>query len=268
MDHADLIDTLTAMKRQDETIYSTKSGLYDGSRMINGEIRGMMVDWCVRIADFCKFDRDTVSIAINLLDRYVERRQATFLDDQRQFQLVAMTCLYTAIKVHELEAMTPDIVANLSKGVYSAAEIEMTERDILKTIEWRVNPPTAMSFATNYLNLVHHLHPARRHIEDLVHRQIDYALKDDSFLGTSASVIAFASVSNAILSVEPSVHGVSCRAIAQVAGLDSVPSGLSETLSQGCGIETSRPKLVRRLSKRNSSSAVHLSPRCITMERA
>lgn len=266
MDHANNLidDTLAAMKRQDKAVYATKEGIYDEEGLdINGKIRCMMVDWYFRIADFCKYDRDTVAIAVNHLDRCVAR-QPHILNDARKFQLVAVTCFYTAIKIHEPEIMPPQIMASLGKGIYSIAEIEEMELEILKTLEWRVNPPTPMSFATKYLDLVDTDAQRRRLMDDLVHRQVDYATKDSTLLGIGASAIALAAVSNAIQSVEPNMmfsHGV------VVVVVDSKNAGLAEALSQGCGIETSRPKITRQTSKRNSISTVHLSPRCIAMER-
>ena len=82
-------------------------------------------------------------------------------------------------------------------------------------------------------------------------------------MGIRASAIAFAAVSNAIQSVEPNIM----FSHVDVVVVEPKNAGLAEALSQGCGIETSRPKITRQTSKRNSISAVHLSPRCITMER-
>ena len=78
----------------------------------------------------------------------------------RSYQLVAMTSLYLAMKLHVGEANYIDFQGNiqpknivslpefceLSRGKFSPEDIISMERSILGTLNWKVNPVSPMSF--------------------------------------------------------------------------------------------------------------------------
>lgn len=269
MDQA-TFETIAAMKQQ-EAHYATVQGLYD-DRIVNTQCRYLMVEWCNNLADFCKYNHSTADIAINCLNRFL-MKQPALLEDRRAFQLAAMTCFYTAVKVHESVAMDPVTIAQLSKGVYSEREIEIAEAKILKTLQWRVNPPTATCFATEYLKLFPQTTDA---VKEIIQRQLDVAVKDASFLGTAPSATAFAAVVNAIEAFHaPSVcrqaSVVICEALGGEENL-SASSELKEFFKNTVGFQElqSRPNVTptRRPSKQMQSSGGGLSPVCVTMQRS
>ena len=264
MDQATTIDILSAMKKQEESGYHTKAGQYDDAP-VDPQCRFLMADWCSKIADFCNFSHDTVAIAVHNMDRYVAQRPLV-LNDRREFQLVAMTCLYTAVKVNEPEAIDPKCVSNLSKGVYSKKEIEEAESDIITALQWRINPPTAMAFADSYLKL---LPSCPTQVLDIVRAQVHVAVMDSCFLGTSNSCIAMEAVSNALLLVQPSLHSDYFHIVRESLDLAQVSPDVEAKLTgvaqAVCGTG-GRPSLVqRRSSKVMSSATAHVSPCCVTI---
>ena len=264
MDQASTIEVLSAMKKQEESGYTTVKGQYDATP-VDVQCRSLMVDWCFKIADFCKFSPDTVAIAVHNMDRYVAERQQV-LHDRRRFQLVAMTCLYTAVKVNEPEAIDPKCVSNLSKGIYSIQEIEEAESEIIATLKWRINPPTAMAFADNYLKL---LPTYPNQVEEVVRAQVHLAIVDSSFLGATNSTIAMEAVSNALLLVEPSLFSDHVHIIREsldlAGGSPDLQAMLMSTAQAVSGVEVNPTLVRRRSSKVMSSAAAHASPRCVAM---
>jgi hypothetical protein len=125
--------------------------------------RRKLCEWCYEVVDHFGFDREVVSIALNYLDRVVASRtessQANIL--KREFQLYAVTSLYTAIKLHgendnvqgPRRKLRIDAFVELSRGFFQVEVIEATERELLSTLNWRVNPPTMLRFVSNYLRL-------------------------------------------------------------------------------------------------------------------
>ena len=119
--------------------------------------RYKMAEWCYTIADFCKFQRSSVSICMSYVDRYLA---AVVMDSNKKtldcvdFQLVVLAAFYTTVKIHEHEAISPEAVAALSRGLYSKDQIEKMEFQILQTIKWRVNPPTSFEYTQRLMNLV------------------------------------------------------------------------------------------------------------------
>jgi hypothetical protein len=204
------LETIEVMRYQEQS-YQVSDYLTDlpvkalHEAPVDEECRTVMAKWCNDIADFCNYSRETAAIALNCLDRFMttpDGRQV--LLDRNQYQLAAMTALYTAVKIHEHEAMDPELVSTLSRGAHSAQAVEIMESRMLHAIQWRVNPPTATAFVRHMLDLVpSHVMDAtsRDTITELTQFQVDLATCDYHFAQRSASHIAFASLMNAMDSV-------------------------------------------------------------------
>jgi hypothetical protein len=203
--------TIDVMRRQEETAYTVRdylSQLPASSTLdcpVDGACRMVMHKWCNEIVQFCHYSRETVEIAMNCLDRFMATKDGyDILLDRSQYQLAVMTSLYTAVKIHEHEAMDPKLVSSLSRGAHSAEAVEAMESRMLKAIQWRVNPPTAMSFVRKILDLVpEHLlfESERQTVIELTQFQIELAMDQFEFCMLPASSIAVASLLNAIESV-------------------------------------------------------------------
>lgn len=115
------------------------------------------------VSDHFHFDREVVSIALNYLDRAVA--QYALAPDgplpKRKYQLLAVTSLYLAIKLHgEVDTadgvrrkLKIDAFYQLSRNQFDVESIEETERYLLDVLKWNVNPPTALRFIASYLAL-------------------------------------------------------------------------------------------------------------------
>lgn len=221
------LDIISAMRRQEDTTYQKGDflALADSGRVdVDADCRTKMAEWCFQIVDFCKFQRESVEIAMNLLDRYL-LVDTSALSQRVTFQLASMTSLYMAVKIHEPEAMDPDTVSTLSRGTYSAHDIENMELQILKALEWRVNPPTSVSFARQLLALL----PdemfslkQRETISQITATQMELAVSDYNLIEVKPSLIAFCSILNAVEGV-----GVESKSFAQILHLMSTAIGIN-----------------------------------------
>jgi hypothetical protein len=138
----------------------------------HGEWRRKICEWCYRVVDHFRFDREVVSISMNLFDRFLNLRRSNNPSacrcpscqravDSRTFQLAAMTSLYMAVKLHAESACSasrkkPKLssIVELSRGQFSASDICQMERDILSTLSWKVNPTTSSSLVSYLLRLM------------------------------------------------------------------------------------------------------------------
>jgi Cyclin, N-terminal domain/Cyclin, C-terminal domain len=156
--------------------------------------------------DFCNFNRETVAIATSIMDRFMSTQLGqAIVVDRNQYQLVSMTSLYTAVKIHEPEVMSAELVSQLSRGAHSEKEIELMERRILQALTWQVNPPTALSFVREFLKLLP-LAPVdgedtKVAIYEMCKFQSELAIADGSLIGIAASYIAYASFMNSLESL-------------------------------------------------------------------
>mmetsp|Transcript_27578 Transcript_27578/g.40731 ORF Transcript_27578/g.40731 Transcript_27578/m.40731 type:complete len:297 (+) Transcript_27578:163-1053(+) len=194
-------DYLQMLQDRHENHFKNSNALDPGEPAVDKECRFRMVGWCYQVVDFCEFSRDTVAISINYLDRFM----STFAGchartDRRTFQLAAMTCLYTAIKIHEPQALEPKVISELSRGSYTEEEITDMEREILEAMQWRMNPPTPLSFIQAFLSIIPDnvmKEIDREAVTETAKYQTQLAVLDYHFLSCSPSSIAIAALVNA-----------------------------------------------------------------------
>jgi Cyclin, N-terminal domain/Cyclin, C-terminal domain len=245
---------------------------------VDAECRFKMVEWCYQVVDFCKFSRETVAIAMSYLDRYMSTETGLpALYDRTVFQLAAMTCLYMAIKIHEPEAMEPRIVAQLSRGVYTEQQVTDVELEILDAIQWRMNPPTALSFINNFLALVPESTMSqsdRDTVYSAAKFQIELAVHEYSLVTVDESTLAFAAVMNALETVACAGTMDIMIMIAKVSSIDihshlmtesqdqlyQVVNGVSSTGPSVSHLTPKSPAPKCFISRRGS---VHVSPRSV-----
>eukprot|EP00533_Pseudo-nitzschia_delicatissima_P015778 CAMPEP_0197279038 /NCGR_PEP_ID=MMETSP1432-20130617/19486_1 /TAXON_ID=44447 /ORGANISM="Pseudo-nitzschia delicatissima, Strain UNC1205" /LENGTH=299 /DNA_ID=CAMNT_0042745499 /DNA_START=28 /DNA_END=927 /DNA_ORIENTATION=+ len=206
------LETIHAMRRQEELAYSVSDYLSCLPQTnaaletpVDASCRQVMAKWCDEIAAFCDYKRETVAIAMNCLDRFMQSPSGhEVLLDRNQYQLAAMTALYSSVKIHEQEAMDPRLVSTLSRGVHSAQAVEAMESKMLNAIKWRVNPPTAMGFVRSMIDLIpEHLMSdcEKATIGDISKLQIEMVTNEYKFCTVNASSIAYSCALNAMESV-------------------------------------------------------------------
>ncbi|CAB9514761.1 diatom-specific cyclin [Seminavis robusta] len=193
---------------------------------VDGEVRAKLVEWCYSIVDFCKFNRETVAISISYLDRFLlSELGLVTLQEPTIYQLAAMTSLYTAIKIHEPEAMDPELVSNLSHGAYTIEQVEAMEYAILQAIDWRVNTPTALAFVRHFLDLLPNkvLDKATKAAAyDLAINQTEVAVREYKFVTVNASAVAYVSLMNSLesLCIDSKTYDYVCRVLSKVSNID------------------------------------------------
>ena len=203
------------MMRQEETDYKCIDYLVAfkeicrlAAKPVDEDCRVKMCEWCYQVVDFCKFRRETVGIGMSYLDRYLcSRKGRRSLSDRKEYQLVAMTCLYIAIKIHEPLEMETSLLADLSRGCYTEMEFANMEKKILEALVWRVSGPTSLSFAQNLLLfLPETVHSAvRGAVFDYARYQTELAIADHYFVKIKPSLTGMAAVMNAMEGMDTSL---------------------------------------------------------------
>ena len=286
---ADIASTLEVMRLQEESyrcleylscrptsLKRPRAGIT--SPPVDAECRFKMVEWCYQVVDVCEFSRETVAIASSYLDRYMSTDPGlSALYDRKVFQLASMTCLYMAIKIHEPEAMESKIVAQLSGGTYSEQQVTDMELEILDAIQWRMNPPTALSFINNFLALL----PKgimKQSDRDVVHGlakfQIELAVHDYSFVTVSQSTLAFAAVMNALETVACAETLDVMNLIAKISSIDMQSNSVTElrdklyqvingVSSTGPSVSHLKPKSPVPKCFISRQGSIHVSPRSV-----
>jgi len=275
LDLHEIKDRLHVMRRQEETTYScsdylsiiatvkgcnTFSPVSPSSSVPNQDKTALPIDeacrmkmsqWCFQVVDFAKFRRETVSIAMNLLDRFLcshpfndAARKA--MNCRKAYQLASMTTLYMAIKVFEPITMEVAVFAQLSRGCYTRDEFISMEQSILSGLNWRMNGPTTMNFIELYLSaLAENTSTMQKNIAKIVpilwtrsKYQSELACLDYEFVSRRPSDIALAAIINSIRHVPTTIFSEMERS-AYLSRLES----LCQLSSQSIMVNTIAEKL-------------------------
>merc|ERR1719453_1996416 len=121
---------------------------------------------------------------------------------RKTYQLAAMTCLYTAIKINEPTVFDPKIVSGLGRGCVSEESVVAMERHILEGLEWRVTPFTSSSMIHSLLELLPANDQVKSNLLSLALYQSELAVGDYELVPVRTSSIALCSVLNAIQAME------------------------------------------------------------------
>lgn len=203
--------SLRAMLQQEDDTYIISDFFRDlpaqtcHGTPVDAAARRQIAAWVVNIMDACNYKKEYAAITMNVLDRFVSTTDGRkVLLDRSEYQLAALTALYTSVKIHCPQALSPDLVAKLSQGSFTRVDIERMERRLLFALQFRVNPPTVMDFVRSYLDIVPSDgldEESKQVILDLASLQAAMSVLDARFLTIKASHVAFASIINAIESV-------------------------------------------------------------------
>mmetsp|Transcript_30682 Transcript_30682/g.64962 ORF Transcript_30682/g.64962 Transcript_30682/m.64962 type:complete len:317 (+) Transcript_30682:100-1050(+) len=255
----------TMLKQEEQYICRDYYGL-KGTKMTRGAIdmvscRAKVCQWIFHTADCARFNRETAIVAMSLMDRFLSLsspRAKKTDHDRREYQLVALTSLYIAVKISEPIGMNPTTISHLSRGHQTEQDIISCEREILSSLRWKVNGPTPFQFTRCILDLLpDSTGPAvAPKLCGDSHRQIEVAVGDYAFVPLRRSSIAVGAIINSLenvaqedLSVEEKIQFIQLISDAFDLDLNS-PKSL---------VNAVRKRLLDRSAKYGISSRCELS---------
>lgn len=150
--------------------------------------RKRIVEWMMEAASEFEMNIDTVACAVNLMDRYLSEFQA----DKMLLQLLAMVSLAVASKMHEPHPITMEEMDLLSRGKFNRCDIRDVEKQLLKVVNWQVNPPTAHGMARQLTCFIDQEEHQELMAEVLV--ILDKTMKDHSFVKYLPSTVAYSAI--------------------------------------------------------------------------
>jgi len=154
-DQQEIHDTISAMLKQEVHYLSNN---YLKVSKIGISDRAKVCKWVFDIVDRLKLHRETAIVAINYLDRVCSStsssRAAKARSDRNEYQLVAVSSLFIAIKILEVNILSADMLSYITKNMYTKDEITSCEEDILSALEWKMFGPTSVQFVDYILALL------------------------------------------------------------------------------------------------------------------
>jgi Cyclin, N-terminal domain len=193
-----------------------------------------------------------VYIALNYLDRsanhWFENSETQIT--KREYQLLAVTSLYMAIKIHgetdcthQRRKLKIDAFCELSRKHFDVTMIEDTERYILSALNWNVNTPSALKYISTFLSLCPKWEPSSHHVQyasvigciyDVARYLTELSVCQSDFSFTcKTSVVAFASILLAMENLQPTMpllYAVRVHFLKNIAHATGYVAGNAEVL--------------------------------------
>uniref|UniRef100_A0A8J9SDR1 Cyclin-like domain-containing protein n=1 Tax=Phaeodactylum tricornutum TaxID=2850 RepID=A0A8J9SDR1_PHATR len=185
--------------RKNEKSGTSVRSVSEENEVLDGVCREKMCEWSYRVCEHFNTNREIVAIAMKFLDRFIDHCSC----DRNAFKLAAMTTLYMATKLFNPKQIPIGSLADLSRGEFENSNIAEMELVILKTLDWRLNPPTVLSFINRFHSLlcIEEVSTAKD-----THRRATFfaelSVYDYSLVTENASLLAIASLLNAFEGLE------------------------------------------------------------------
>ncbi|CAM8941588.1 unnamed protein product [Rhodiola kirilowii] len=106
------------------------------------EMRAILVDWLVEVAEGCRLSADAVFLAVNYIDRYL----MTNVVKRNKLQLLGVSCLLVASKYEENVPPYLEEMCFLTDNSSTNDEILNMEKEVVKLLNHEMNAPTIKTF--------------------------------------------------------------------------------------------------------------------------
>jgi hypothetical protein len=135
-----------------------------------------------------------------------------------------MVSLYIAIKLHESVVLEPRTIASLSGGAFTRENVEEMELSMLQKLDWRMNPPTSMEFARQYVELLGLDKDQAAQVLETTSVQLQAATRDyDLSVRAMPSRLAFCALANSLLLTDDHQEQ-ELQQLARICGIQLRPS--------------------------------------------
>ncbi|KAL3786571.1 hypothetical protein ACHAWO_000725 [Cyclotella atomus] len=192
----DTINCIAAMHLQEQKTPRCIN-YFQRTTVVDESCRAAMFNWLCQISDALSLNRETVGLAMSLLDRYLSscaRSSDQILSDRSRFQLASITAYYIAVKINEPVELGLSMLVKLCRGCYESSAIVSMEQDILSALAWRISTPTPLDFMRYILAMIP---STEQSIVESAEQHLVNATKDSYFSTISPSIVGAACVSMA-----------------------------------------------------------------------
>lgn len=137
--------------RAKENVTSVRPIYMESQPHINERMRSILIDWLIEVHLKFKLVPETLYLTVNLIDRYLQRRQVS----RPKLQLVGVTALLIASKYEEIYPPELRDLVFICDTAYSKNEILDMEETILKALEYQITISSAHAFLVRFLKAAH-----------------------------------------------------------------------------------------------------------------
>lgn len=118
---------------------------------INARMRSILVDWMVDVHLKFHLIPETLYLAVNLTDRFLQKVDVP----RTKLQLVGVTALLLASKYEEIYPPQVSDIVGICDNAFDDTEVVQMEVKMLRTLHYKITIPSAHCFLVRYLKAGH-----------------------------------------------------------------------------------------------------------------
>ncbi|PUZ67633.1 hypothetical protein GQ55_3G451600 [Panicum hallii var. hallii] len=170
---------------------------------VTANMRTILVDWLVEVAEEYKLVADTLYLAISYIDRFLSANALS----RDKLQLLGVAAMLIAAKYEEISPPHAEDFCYITDNTYTKQELVKMESDILKMLQFELGNPTIKTFLRRFTRSAHE--DKKRSIllmEFLGSYLAELSLLDYGCLRFLPSVVAASVMFVARLTIDPDVN--------------------------------------------------------------
>lgn len=151
-DHSSLMEVgegIVYTMRKREQFHRADDDYISRQRSISKRMRATLIDWMFEVGQEFVLKRETLHVAITLLDRYLSKVRDV---SKKELQLVGVAALWLAAKTKEIYPPKAQDMTFATDGAYSIKQLLSMETKMLKTLDYSLDPITCHAWVNWYLH--------------------------------------------------------------------------------------------------------------------
>ncbi|XP_010520744.1 PREDICTED: putative cyclin-A3-1 isoform X2 [Tarenaya hassleriana] len=171
---------------------------------VNANMRGVLVDWLVEVAEEYRLPADTLYLTVNYIDRCLSHKPL----ERKKLQLLGVTSMLIASKYEEIKPPNVDDFCYITDNTYTAEDVVKMEADILSWLKFELGSPTAITFLRRFVkvSLEGSHNNSNSRLEFLAHYLAELSLLDYECLKFPPSLVAASAMFLARFIIRPKTH--------------------------------------------------------------
>ncbi|XP_027090857.2 putative cyclin-A3-1 isoform X1 [Coffea arabica] len=113
---------------------------------VTANMRGILVDWLVEVAEEYKLLSDTLYLTVSYIDRFLSKNAIS----RQRLQLLGVSSMLIASKYEEISPTHVEDFCYITDNTYTKQEVVKMEFDVLKFLKYEVGNPTIKTFLRRF----------------------------------------------------------------------------------------------------------------------
>ncbi|PON54230.1 Cyclin [Parasponia andersonii] len=170
---------------------------------VSANMRGVLVDWLVEVAEEYKLGSDTLFLSISYIDRFLSMNPMT----RQRLQLLGVSSMLIASKYEEISPPHVEDFCYITDNTYTKEEVVKMEADILKSLKFEMGNPTIRTFLRRFTDVAQESYKtSKMQSQFLGYYLAELSLLDYSCLKFLPSLVAASIVFLANFILCPDIH--------------------------------------------------------------